>query len=208
MDSFSFHSEVIDEYARYVRSFIEIKDDRIRETVEDALSGQSMWPHPLVQFNPAYATIQHVDALCDEGILHSRLKDVFSGFNLYRHQVQALRHGTSGENFVVTSGTGSGKSLTYLGTVFDHVFRHPATDGILAIIVYPMNALINSQVDEIGKYRDTFEEATGTPFPIRFAQYTGQTSQPWYMTKLRRAFKNRTGLRSSSRDRDTNRDPC
>ena len=31
--------------------------------------------------------------------------------------------GNEGKSFVVTSGTGSGKSLTYISTIFNHFFR-------------------------------------------------------------------------------------
>ena len=51
--------------------------------------------------------------------------------------------------FVVTSGTGSGKSLTYIGTIFDRLLKAPQPGKVSAVIVYPMNALINSQADEV-----------------------------------------------------------
>ena len=177
MDVFDFHDGVIQDYARYVRSFVNIRDGRIDEKVAAELSGGRLWPNPLVQFNPAYAEGEPVDSLCRDGVLHPAMADVFAGFTLYRHQVEALRHGTAGRNFVVTSGTGSGKSLTYLGTIFDYVVRHRPGKGVLAVIVYPMNALINSQHGEIEKYKTAYEERTGSPFPVRFAQYTGQEDQ-------------------------------
>ncbi|MBL8208962.1 MAG: DEAD/DEAH box helicase, partial [Blastocatellia bacterium] len=43
--------------------------------------------------------------------------------------------------------------------------------------VYPMNALINSQFDEITRYRENYEQATGKTFPISFGQYTGQEKE-------------------------------
>ena len=46
--------------------------------------------------------------------------------------------------------------------------------GVQAVFVYPMNALINSQVEELEKYAEAFTKKTGQPFPIRFASYTGQ----------------------------------
>ena len=44
-----------------------------------------------------------------------------------------------------------------------------------AILVYPMNALINSQAEELKKLADAYEAETGSPFPLRYAAYTGQT---------------------------------
>ena len=47
----------------------------------------------------------------------------------------------------MTTGTGSGKSLTYLIPIYDHILRtHPEKHQVRAIIIYPMNALINSQL--------------------------------------------------------------
>src|SRR5690606_33833380 len=75
---------------------------------------------------------------------------------------------------VVTSGTGSGKSLTFLATVFNHLFNlgPDKKKGVKAILVYPMNALINSQEEEIKKYAESY----GEEFPITFGKYTGQES--------------------------------
>ncbi|MFN7328686.1 MAG: DEAD/DEAH box helicase, partial [Bacteroidota bacterium] len=77
-------------------------------------------------------------------------------------------------DFIVTSGTGSGKSLTYIGTIFHHLLSHPSEGGIRAVIVYPMNALINSQFNELKGYQEYYEKTTGRIFPFTFGQYTGQ----------------------------------
>ena len=48
---------------------------------------------------------------------------------------------------------------------------HPDCHTVRAIIVYPMNALINSQLDALKAYRDLNYPDS----PVRFEQYTGQT---------------------------------
>jgi ATP-dependent helicase YprA (DUF1998 family) len=53
---------------------------------------------------------------------------------------------------VLTSGTGSGKSLTYIVPIVDHVLRRGSGQGIQAVVVYPMNALANGQVEELRKF--------------------------------------------------------
>lgn len=63
MDVFDFHDGVIQDYARYVRSFVNIRDERIDEKVAAELSGGKLWPNPLVQFNPAYEEGESVDVL-------------------------------------------------------------------------------------------------------------------------------------------------
>ena len=71
----------------------------------------------------------------------------------------------------MTTGTGSGKSLTYLVPIYDHILRNqPEKKGVRAIIVYPMNALINSQFDALKTYRENFtpiSPSTSTAIPAR-----------------------------------------
>ena len=75
-----------------------------------------------------------------------------------------------GEPYVVTTGTGSGKSLTYLVPIYDHILRNqPEKPGVRAIIVYPMNALINSQWEALKAYAKGYPENQ-----VRFERYTGQ----------------------------------
>ncbi|NTW03195.1 MAG: DEAD/DEAH box helicase [Oscillochloris sp.] len=66
---------------------------------------------------------------------------------LYTFRIEMLYLGAVGSAhtphtpYVMTTGTGSGKSLTYLIPVVDHVLRHaPEAGGVRAIIVDPMNA--------------------------------------------------------------------
>ncbi|MBK7134648.1 MAG: DEAD/DEAH box helicase [Bacteroidales bacterium] len=78
---------------------------------------------------------------------------------------------------MVTSGTGSGKSLTYISTIFNHLFKNPGQPGIKAIIVYPLNALINSQEIALKGFEDNYRKRTGNSFPFTYAKYTGQEKQ-------------------------------
>ena len=88
---------------------------------------------------------------------------------LYRHQVEAIRAALTGENYVLTTGTGSGKSLAYIVPIVNHVLRRGSGKGIQAIVVYPMNALANSQHGELEKFlcRGYAEGKS----PVTFAQY-------------------------------------
>ena len=178
MDIFKLHSNIMQDYRSYIESFINIKDKDISEAVEKDIASGKLWPDPLIQFNPAYETYGKIDELIDDGTLHEGIKDVFTGYNLYRHQVEAIRLGATKKDFIVTSGTGSGKSLTYLGTIFNYLLKNPSVpSGVKAIIIYPMNALVNSQTEEILKYKENYTKETGKKFPITFGQYTGQEEQ-------------------------------
>ncbi|HPI89404.1 MAG TPA: DEAD/DEAH box helicase [Spirochaetota bacterium] len=177
MDIFKIHEDIITDYKEYIKSFISIKDETIRHVVDEKIKSGELWPDPLIQFNPAFEYGDSVHSLVNQGFLHHEMNDVFKDYRLFRHQVEAIKLGIGGSDFIVTSGTGSGKSLTYIGTIFNHLLANPAKKkGIKAIIVYPMNALINSQNEEIKKYKENYE-SSGKTFPISFAQYTGQEDE-------------------------------
>lgn len=177
LDVFDLHRKILADYQLFVKSFVNIKDDAIRAKVEQEMAGGKFWPEPLLQFNPAFEPGASIQELCKAGTLHKDIEKIFTGFSLFRHQVEAISLGSKNQDFVVTSGTGSGKSLTFLGTIFNHLLKNGSGQGIQAVIVYPMNALINSQTKEIGKYRDNYKKVTGSEFPISFEQYTGQEAQ-------------------------------
>jgi|TARA_B100002003_G_scaffold225571_1_gene231699 superfamily II DNA/RNA helicase len=176
---FKIHESIVNDYKSYVSSFIQIKNDEIREIVESDIELGKLWPEALLRFNPSFEKGESVKSLVDTNVLDPELENVFTGYNLYKHQVDALRLGTENKDFIVTSGTGSGKSLTFIGTIFDNLFKSGTAGkpGIKAIIVYPMNALINSQTKELDGYKDNYKKATGKDFPIKYAQYTGQEKQ-------------------------------
>ncbi len=184
MNVFHTHAQIVSDYETYIRSFLQIADPRIRDVVEGELSQGKLWPEPLLQFNPSFEMYGKVDDLSTAGTLHPAIRHIFKGFSLYRHQVEAIKLGTSGKDFIVTSGTGSGKSLTYIGSIFHYLLSHPGEPGVTAVVVYPMNALINSQFDEFTRYKENYEQSTGNEFPITFGQYTGQEKEE-ARTKMR-----------------------
>ena len=75
---------------------------------------------------------------------------------------------------MLTTGTGSGKSLAYMVPIVDHVLRTRRDGGqrIRAIVVYPMNALANSQEEELRKFLSHgYPDGAG---PVTFRRFTGQ----------------------------------
>jgi superfamily II DNA or RNA helicase len=178
MNIFSLHQNVVQDYQDYIKSFISIADKRISETVSESLDGGKLWPEPLLHFNPSFQEAGNIDKLVkDSKGFHSGLAQAFKGYTIFQHQLKAMQLGVDEKDFIVTSGTGSGKSLTYIGTICNHIFQHPEQQGVTSVIVYPMNALINSQTQELTRYRDNYKTATGKEFPIRFGQYTGQEDE-------------------------------
>jgi ATP-dependent helicase YprA (DUF1998 family) len=180
MDIFELRNHIVNEFAAYTQSFLNILDPDIREFVRQELARGKLWPDALVQLSPAYDRSLTVAELVEQGVLHPLCRDIFqvggattSSLHLYRHQKQAIDMAAAGRHYVVTTGTGSGKSLTYIIPIVNHILRNRPEDGrVRAIIVYPMNALINSQAQAINRF---FANASGR-CPVRFARYTGQES--------------------------------
>jgi hypothetical protein len=88
------------------------------------------------------------------------------------------RRAAQRQSFAVTTGTGSGKSLCFFVPIIDAAIRARAAGEparTRAIVIYPMNALANSQLKELEK----FIEQCGLSNELRpsFARYTGQESQ-------------------------------
>lgn len=72
-------------------------------------------------------------------------------FAPYQHQTDAFAR-LSGEGMrstLVATGTGSGKTESYLWPILDHCRRNMDKPGIKAILIYPMNALATDQARRI-----------------------------------------------------------
>jgi ATP-dependent helicase YprA (DUF1998 family) len=143
-----------------------------------------LWPDALIQLNPAFQPGGTIDELVDEGLLHKTCKDIFrrkSEQNPYGETSPPAQapgrcypYCSLGANYILTTGTGSGKSLAYIIPIVDHILRHGSGRGTQAIIVYPMNALANSQLGELRKFVSLgFPDHKG---PVTFERYTGQES--------------------------------
>ena len=185
MDVFQLRDDVVDQYAAFVRSFLQVADDEILGYVDGEFDRGRLWPDPMVQLNPGFETGGSVEDLVAEGVLVPECARVFrrgkgdsllqgQPIRLHRHQREAIAVAAGGRSYVLTTGTGSGKSLAYFVPIVDHVLRHrERTRGrISAIVVYPMNALANSQVGELEKFlRNGYGEGRE---PVTFARYTGQ----------------------------------
>jgi ATP-dependent helicase YprA (DUF1998 family) len=133
MNIFDFRDQLIDNYSQYVTSFIQIRDSKIKGHVEQELSDGVLWPDPLMQLNPAFEQGGLVDDFVNNGLLHNECKKIFRRkidpddpgrpLRLYKHQVDAIHAAKKGHSYILTTGTGSGKSLAYIIPIVDHVLQ-------------------------------------------------------------------------------------
>lgn len=168
MDVFSLRQSLVDQYASFARSFTTIRADDIRQQVEAAYDSGRFWPEPLLQINPKFKPGKSVAQLVAEGMLSPACAKLFP-IQLHTHQEYAVALARQGKSYAVTTGTGSGKSLAFFIPIVDAILRAKAEDPkprTRAIIIYPMNALANSQVEELKKF---LKDGS-----VTFARYTGQ----------------------------------
>jgi ATP-dependent helicase YprA (DUF1998 family) len=184
MNVFKLRNNLIADYSEYVHSFLTIQDERIRDYVNEEVDAGLFWPDPLIQLNPSFEAGSRIDDLVDEGLLDEECRRIFclkddpkaagKPLRLHRHQEEAIRAAKTESSYVLTTGTGSGKSLAYIIPIVDHVLRRGPGKGIQAIIVYPMNALVNSQMGELERFLQYgYPDLKG---PVTFERYTGQES--------------------------------
>jgi len=179
MDVFDLDFKILEDYRQFARSFTQIRAKDIQNGVDRIYATNHFWPDPLISINPNFQKGSFVTALVAEGVLHPLTAEVFRvngvPIQLHRHQQEAVALAHRRKSFVVTTGTGSGKSMCFFIPILDAAIRartagqQPRTR---AIIVYPMNALANSQMEELKK----FLAHSGLPEHLRptFARYTGQ----------------------------------
>ena len=184
-DIFEVREQLVNDYRSFTGAFVTPADDRIAEFLTQRLDAGSQWPEPWLSLNPSYATGGTPNELANAGILDEGCVRVFRvkdrpddpgqlPITFHRHQRDAIEVAASRHSFVLTTGTGSGKSLAYMVPIVDRVLRQPGQRGVKAIVVYPMNALANSQMLELEKFlKFGFPNGEG---PVTFARYTGQES--------------------------------
>ena len=189
-DIFAVHQRLISDYRAFTEGTAVLRDPRIAAFMEADLDAKSQWPDPWLSLNPFFADGGSVADLAGNE-LHPECERIFQTgktpegtvcdgrpIRFYQHQREAIQAASRGVSYVLTTGTGSGKSLAYIVPIVDHVLRAKETDQrkrVRAIIVYPMNALANSQVGELEKFlRDGYPRGGS---PVTFERYTGQENQ-------------------------------
>src|ERR1700687_319152 len=150
MDPFQLRDRLVARYAELARSFQAILAPDTRNAVDRALDSGLFWPEPHLSLNPSFESGGLIDDLVREGLLHEECTRIFrrksnaedpgSPLRLHRHQPEAIRAARARRDYVVTTGTGSGKSLAYIVPIVDLVLRGAPPGRIHAIVVYPMNA--------------------------------------------------------------------
>jgi DEAD/DEAH box helicase domain-containing protein len=92
---------------------------------------------------------------------------------LYTHQLESLLQSNTARDYrpgiIVTAGTGAGKTESFLLPILNELFSTTRKGpGVRCIILYPMNALVNDQVDRLDRWLKGQKK-------LRFLHFTSET---------------------------------
>ncbi|RMG34078.1 MAG: DEAD/DEAH box helicase [Methanobacteriota archaeon] len=169
----TFSQKVLEQYLRYQLTAFRFADPDLQKQFRTLISFNDLSKSPLIKgpfisLERKFQTGMQVSQLVDEGLLHPGLKNLIQ-FTLHKHQENAIRSIVSDQHTIITTGTGSGKTESFLIPIISHCLkmRDAGKSGVQAILIYPMNALANDQLERISKL------LVGTG--VTFGVYTGDT---------------------------------
>lgn len=167
-------------YRRYLRSLLPVREPAIAAALAGQIDASPLLTKgPLLEATPPYRTGATLRALIEQGVLDpafARLggQELPLDRPLYLHQELALRKAAAGRNLVVATGTGSGKTESFLLPVLSALTAEHAAGslgpGVRALLLYPMNALANDQLRRLRRLLSAAPQLT-------FGRYTGDTPE-------------------------------
>ncbi len=165
-------------YKCYLKTMFDIKDPEYKEIFTRRLEeNKSFEKGPYLDVTNSFSKGKSLEELIQEGLISPefrKLDKLYNIPNLHLHQEEALRKAINGNNLIISTGTGSGKTECFLLPIINELLREKESgnlnDGVRALIIYPMNALANDQIDRLRKIFIEYPDIT-------FGCYTGQTKQ-------------------------------
>lgn len=182
LDPIVFRDQLRETLARFIATAAPVSSaraPRLSQHISERLNAQvKLVKGPFVESLPDFEKGQSLQDLVQAGEINSKwaaLADHEEGEKLYRrtlhlHQAEALARDR--ENFLVATGTGSGKTEAFLFPLINDLLNDEnlSQPGVRAILVYPLNALANDQLNRIARL--LFHDL-GDP-GITLGRYTGQ----------------------------------
>lgn len=177
--------EIIEQYQRYILTTFKTdfsgKNSEgltFNDQLKNAISAPGEINNgPILQISRNYRKSQPLKKLIpdilSQGFYKLNTKEIdLDKFILYKHQEEAIKKIVSEDrNVVVSTGTGSGKTKSFLIPILHHLLQEQMDGtlcpGVRVMLVYPMNALAN---DQIRILRDVLKDQT-----ITFGAFIGET---------------------------------
>lgn len=172
-----FTERVLQDFLRYQVTTHRFADPDLQRQLEALLNLAHARQSPLIKgpyvsLARAFRPGPPMSDLVGEGVLHPHIPNLFTMPSLYGHQERACRSIHAGQSTIVSTGTGSGKTESFLLPIISKCLQlrdEGAAPGIRAVILYPMNALAEDQLTRLR------ELLCGTGIP--FALYVGKTPE-------------------------------
>lgn len=178
IDAIRTSGEITQTYRRYLQSLLAVRDPQIGAALQQAIEHTELLDKgPFLEATPPYAPGASLRQLIDDGALAPAFSDLASEAlpldrPLYAHQERAIRKVAAGRNVIVSTGTGSGKTESFLLPILDSLVREQTAGllgpGVRALLLYPMNALANDQMKRLRQVLAAYPHIT-------FGRYTGDT---------------------------------
>lgn len=171
--------EVLDDYKGYLRSEFRARDPELKATLDRELDRPLfLAQEPFYQAHRPFREGRPWSELPLDPQLARVMHERSGGRPSYVHQSGAITELLSPQPrpVVVTTGTGSGKTESFLLPVLQNALLDAAAfeqSGLTSILVYPMNALANDQLLRINDYL----QGAGLQDRITVGQYDRSTPQ-------------------------------
>lgn len=166
-----------EKYKDYLRSSFEFGKSNLQKLFVQQLEKEKLFKGPYVDLSFPFERGKNLDSLIEEGVVcksFHRLQDINFTRPLYSHQEESIRLISSGRSAIITTGTGSGKTESFLYPILNELLfdveKGNDEVGVRAIFLYPMNALVNDQIDRIRKILSACPDIT-------FGFFTGETPE-------------------------------
>ena len=171
----AFTEKVVGDFLKYQATTYSFADPELNKQLRSLLSLDEtrrtpLMKGPYISLSRAFKTGAKVNQLIEEGLLHPFMANLIPHESLWGHQEEAIRAISAGKHTLISTGTGSGKTECFLYPIISRCLElrdQGAEPGIVAVIVYPMNALAE---DQLGRLRGLLA-GTGIPFGM----YVGKT---------------------------------
>lgn len=170
-----FTRAVNDQFLKYQFTTFPLTDpdlaDQARALLRGPMGRSPLFQGPYVSLSKSFKLGRDLEKLAEEGVVHPALPGLTEYTTMFAHQDATLQEAMAGNHCLVATGTGSGKTEAFLYPILDHCLRlrdTGAPEGVVAVLVYPMNALA---IDQLNRLRKMLAGSG-----ISFGMYVGTTA--------------------------------
>jgi ATP-dependent helicase YprA (DUF1998 family) len=177
LNPITYTENVVEDFLRYQLTTYSFADPSLHRQMRQLLNLDQtrrtpLLAGPFVSLSRTFREGPSMRELADQGVLHPLLANIADHEHVYGHQEMAIRSIVAGQNTLISTGTGSGKTECFLYPIISKALElreAGAAEGICAVIIYPMNALAE---DQLGRLRELL-----CGVGISFGLYIGKTPQ-------------------------------